>query len=88
MGIRMLLCRLGISNDSEHHDCNIHQMFVNAIGDKLEWFDHNYPQLSIMRRTTYDAAPDQMVYEYYVDFPDMESLTHYTLTYGYEDMTK
>jgi len=41
-----------------------------------------------MRRTTYDAAPDQMVYEYYVDFPDMESLTHYTLTHGYEDMTK
>jgi hypothetical protein len=84
----MVLCRFGISNDSEHDDYNIHQIVINAIGDKLGWFDRNYPQLSIMRRTTYDAAPDQMVYEYYVDFPDMESLTHYTLTHGYEDMTK
>lgn len=63
-------------------------MVVNAIRDKLGWFDHNYPQLSIMCRTTYDAEPDQMVYEYYVDFPDMERLTHYMLTYGYKDMTK
>lgn len=88
MDLRVTLCRFGVSNDAEHHDWNIDQMAIDSIGDRMKWFDHNYPRIPIMRRSGYDAAPDQIVYEYYVDFPDMESLIHYTLTHGCEETTK
>lgn len=80
--MRVYLGRIAFSIDAEHTDWHISQMFSDMIGDRIEWFSSNYPNLSIMRGMLQDPNTNQIVYDWYVDFHDPSGLMHYKLTYG------
>jgi len=85
MARRIVLLSVSISNDAEHFDWHLDRHFSECVGaEKLDWLEKNYLHLPIMRKTMYDERSDQMVYSWYVDFPDDEGFSHYMLTYGYE----
>jgi len=81
MALTANLCSVRVSTDSEHEDWNLHQILIDTAGEKIEWISQNHPELSIMRRLTYDPLSDQILYTWYVDFPDIERLTHYKLIF-------
>lgn len=82
--MRVFLGNVAISQDAEYDGWHISEMFFEIMGDRLRWFEENYPDLPIMRATLKDPSSYQNIYKWYVDFPDTESLVHYKLTYGYE----
>lgn len=87
MAIRIHLGDAAVSADLDFDTWEIHirQIFEDVMGERLQWFDTNYPDLPIMRRTLMDPGSYQNIYAWYVDFHDIESATHYKLTYGYEN---
>jgi hypothetical protein len=89
MAWRIVLLSIRISDDAEQFEWHLGRHFSDSVGkEKLDWLKKNYPHLPIMRKAAYHEVPNQMVYSWFVDFPDAEGFSHYMLTYGYEDGTK
>lgn len=82
MDMTVTLGRLAISNDYEHVGLIVSQMFTAMMGDRLEWFEENYPNLVFVRNVAKDPVSYQDIYEWYVVFNDTISLAHYKLTFG------
>jgi hypothetical protein len=82
MGIRAYLGNIAISQDSEHSDWYVEHLFIETMGDRLAWFEENYPNVAIIRRTLNDVAAYQQIHEWYAVFDDSNGLAHYKLTFG------
>lgn len=82
MDVRIFLGSVAFSTDAEHTDWHVSEMFEKLMGDRLEWFRCNYPDMPIKRRMVDDPATYQIIYQWYVDFHDTDGLVHYKLTYG------
>lgn len=80
--MRVFLGNAAISKDAEYDSWHISEMFYNLMGERLRWFEENYPDLTFTRKMLMDPNSYQDIYEWYVDFRDRESFMHYKLTYG------